>query len=94
MDGSPNSYVGELHATYPIVRAKLSEAVFDNKGKIADKEYEPGKPVTLKNGVDYTLSGRHADGSTDTSLLWEGVDYKVTYEKNEKPERQRLFLRR
>lgn len=84
VDGSPNSYVGELSATYPIVRAKLSEAVFDNKGKIADKEYEPGKPVTLKNGVDYTLSGRHADGSTDTSLLWEGVDYKVTYEKNEK----------
>lgn len=84
VDGSPNSYVGELSATYPIVRAKLSEAVFDNKGKIADKEYNLGNPVTVKNGVDYTLSGRHADGSTDTSLLWEGVDYKVTYEKNEK----------
>lgn len=82
VDGEANIYAGIISATYPIVRAKLSEAVFDNKGKIADKEYAFGEPVTVENGEDYLLTGRRADGTANTMILTEGVDYEVTYQKN------------
>lgn len=82
VDGEANIYAGVTSATYPIVRAKLSEAVFDNKGKIADKEYAFGEPVTVENGEDYLLTGRRADGTANTMILTEGVDYEVTYQKN------------
>ena len=82
VDGEANMYAGVISATYPIVRAKLSEAVFDNKGKIADKEYAFGAPVTVENGEDYLLTGRRADGTANTMILTEGVDYEVTYQKN------------
>lgn len=82
VDGEANMYVGVISATYPIVRAKLSEAKFDNKGKIANKEYAFGEPVTVENGEDYLLTGRRADGTANTMILTEGVDYEVTYQKN------------
>lgn len=82
VDGEANIYAGIISATYPIVRAKLSEAKFDNKGKIADKEYAFGEPVTVENGEDYLLTGRRADGTANTMILTEGVDYEVTYQKN------------
>ncbi len=82
VDGEANMYAGVISATYPIVRAKLSEAVFDNKGKIADKEYAFGAPVTVENGEDYLLTGRRSDGTANTMMLTEGVDYEVTYQKN------------
>lgn len=82
VDGEANMYAGVISATYPIVRAKLSEAKFDNKGKIADKEYAFGEPVTVENGEDYLLTGRRADGTANTMILTEGVDYEVTYQKN------------
>lgn len=82
VDGEANIYAGVISATYPIVRAKLSEAVFDNKGKIADKEYAFGAPVTVENGEDYLLTGRRSDGTANTMILTEGVDYEVTYQKN------------
>lgn len=82
VDGEANMYAGVISTTYPIVRAKLSEAVFDNKGKIADKEYAFGEPVTVENGEDYLLTGRRADGTANTMILTEGVDYEVTYQKN------------
>lgn len=82
VDDEVNIYDGTVSATYPIVRAKFSEAVFGNKGKIADREYAFGEPVTVKNGEDYLLTGRRADGRTETAMLVEGVDYEVTYQKN------------
>lgn len=82
VDGEANMYAGVISATYPIVRAKLSEAKFDNKGRISDKEYAFGEPVTVENGEDYLLTGRRADGTANTMILTEGVDYEVTYQKN------------
>ena len=82
VDGEANMYAGVISATYPIVRAKLSEAKFDNKGRISDKEYAFGAPVTVENGEDYLLTGRRADGTANTMILTEGVDYEVTYQKN------------
>lgn len=82
VDGEANMYAGVISATYPIVRAKLSEAKFDNKGRIADKEYAFGEPVTVENGEDYLLTGRRADGTANNMILTEGVDYEVTYQKN------------
>lgn len=81
VDGEANIYAGEVSASYTVVRAKLTEAVFENKGKIADREYAFGEPVTLTNGKEYTLKGRsvYNDG---ISMLTEGVDYEVSYEKN------------
>ena len=36
----------------------------------------------MENGEDYLLTGRRADGTANTMILTEGVDYEVTYQKN------------